>query len=206
LRAARLLLAVLDVRISAAQNAPVPRLFVALELPDDVQAALAGLCHGLPSARWVEEGGFHLTLAFLGDVEGPRFAAVRDGLHSVRCDPFELQLRGIGHFPPRGTPQVVWVGVEDDAAVTTLAERVGRCLRRLGVRSEERRFHAHVTLARLRDTPLPDLLHFIEQRALWRAPTCAVTDFQLYSSVLGREGARHAVESSYPLLPGRTPS
>lgn len=182
----------------------MPRLFVALELPSEVQAALAGLCHGLPSARWVEEGSFHLTLAFLGDVQGPAVDAVREGLHAVRGDPFELQLKGVGHFPPRGAPQVVWAGVEDGASVRSLAEHVGRCLRRVGVRTEERRFLPHVTLARLRDTPLTDLLHFIEQRALWRAPPCSVTDFQLYSSVLGREGARHSVEASYPLLPGRS--
>lgn len=185
--------------------AAVPRLFVALDLPSSVQRALGDLCHGLPSARWVDEGGFHLTLAFLGDVDGPRALAVRDGLNAVRCDPFELQLRGTGHFPPRGAPQVLWAGVDEPAPVVDLAARIGRCLRRVGVRTEARRFMPHVTLARLRDTPLPDLMQFLERHALWRAPPCDLTDFQLYSSTLGKDGAQHRIEASYPFVPGRAP-
>ena len=180
----------------------MPRLFVALELAEGLQDELAELCHGLPSARWTEAGDFHLTLAFLGDVDGPRFEAVREGLNSVRHDPFELRLSGTGHFPPRGAPKVLWAGVEPDEAVRELAGRVERCLRRLGVPTERRRYVPHVTLARLRGTPLPELLHFLERHALWRAAARPVTDFQLFSSVLGRQRALHRVEASYPLIPG----
>lgn len=178
----------------------MPRLFVALALPDEVQDQLAELAVGLPGARWTHTSPFHLTLAFLGEVSGPQARAVREGLHGVRADPFELRLSGVGHFPPRGEPKVLWAGVEPTAPVVALHDAVRRRLLRLGVTPEARRYVPHVTLARLRHTPLQELLRWMEARLDLRSERFAVTHFELVSSVLGREGARHRTEAAYPLF------
>lgn len=182
----------------------MPRLFVSLEIPSSVRTELAALRTAVPGARWLPEEQYHLTLAFLGEVDGPTALAVQEGLHGVRHDPFELTLSGVGHFPPKGRPRVLWAGVEDaaDAAeVSSLAKAVQRCLKRRGLRFEARKFAPHVTLARLRDTPFAPVLGFVEAFATWRSEPFPVTDFALFSSVLGRSGAQHSEEASYPLMP-----
>lgn len=181
----------------------MPRLFVALDLPESEKERLEALCSGVPGARWVRDRQFHVTLAFLGEVSGPVAQAVSEGLHGVRADPFPLTLDGIGHFPPRGAPKVLWVGVDGGAELVQLHDRIKSRLKRLGVSIEERRFAPHVTLARLVHASLPELLRYMEAHMAFRAGPLPVTDFQLYSSVLGRSGAQHTVEASYPLFARR---
>ena len=175
------------------------RLFVAVDLPEAVRERTAELCHGVRGARWTDPDQFHLTLAFLGEVDGPGFVAARDGLAAVRAEPFELALAGVGHFPPRGRPRVLWAGLDPSEPLLALHRRVVSRLERQGLAPERRRYAPHVTLARLQRPALPDVLAFLAAHGTWRLPPFPVDAFQLYSSVLGRRGATHRVEASYPL-------
>ncbi len=178
----------------------MPRLFVAIDLPEPLKDRLAGLCQGVHGARWVTDGQFHITLSFLGQVEGPAARQVQEGLAGVRCDPFTLRLSGIGHFPPRGQPKVLWTGVQPDDELRLLQGRVNSRLKRLGLPGESRRYAPHVTLARLSRPAMAPLLQYMGDHASFESEPFAVTDFQLFSSVLGRSGAVHRVEASYPLM------
>jgi 2'-5' RNA ligase len=181
----------------------MPRLFVAVDLPEEHLDLLGSLCNGLPGARWVRDRQFHLTLRFLGSVEGPQVRVVEEALHGVRADPFELALHGVGHFPPRGPPRVLWAGVEESEELHELHRQVERVLRRAGLPPEERKFAAHVTLARLNETPLPRLLGFLREHATLRSEPFVVNDIALYSSVLSSAGAQHLREAVYPLFARR---
>ena len=152
----------------------MPRLFVALEIPEELRPALSALRRGIPGARWVPDEQFHLTLAFVGEVEGPVATAARDGLNGVRADPFELELSGVGRFPPRGRARVLWAGLRETDEVAALADAVRRCLSRRGVPTESRRFAPHVTLARLngatdRDVTAPAEAHPARQKGVCRS-------------------------------------
>jgi 2'-5' RNA ligase len=181
----------------------MPRLFVAIDLPDTVKDGLEPMCFGVEGARWVQERQFHLTLAFLGELSGPQAARIEQGLMRVRGDPFELQLQGVGHFPPRGAPKQLWAGVEACDELTELHERVLSAVRQCGLKPETRRYHPHVTLGRLRHAPLPSVAGFLEANALQRSEPFAVTDFQLFRSVLARSGAQYSIQASYPLFERR---
>ena len=74
----------------------MPRLFIALELPEDVSAALDRLCEGLPGMRWAEADQFHLTLRFIGEVGQGLFYEIGEALARVSHPPFELALKGLG--------------------------------------------------------------------------------------------------------------
>src|SRR5262249_55470664 len=152
---------------------------------------LASLCNGLPGAHWVRDRQFHLTLRFLGEVEGPVARAASDALNGVRADPFELSLQGVGLFPPRGPPRVLWAGIEPSEELLELQRQVERILRRAGLPPESRKFAPHVTLARLTGAPLPRLLAFVREHATLRSEPFPVTDVSLYSSVTSSEGAVH---------------
>src|SRR4051795_9052565 len=96
------------------------RLFVSIELPDDVKSSLARLAGDVPGARWLEPDEMHLTVRFIGEVDGVVFDDILAALDDVRVPSFTLGLRGVGHFPPRGEPRVLWAGLERSPELTTL--------------------------------------------------------------------------------------
>jgi 2'-5' RNA ligase len=89
----------------------MPRLFVALDLPEDIKRSLEPLAAGLGDVRWMGADQQHLTLRFLGEVDDGWGRDAAEALALVPGVPFELRLKGIGHFPLRGEPRVLWVGV-----------------------------------------------------------------------------------------------
>ncbi len=104
----------------------MPRLFVAVDLPDEVVEQVERLCIGLPAIRWVEPEQLHLTVRFIGEVEPPAFYELGQALSELSLRPFELRLKGLGIFPPRGAPQTLWGGVEEDGGRAQLRRRVDR--------------------------------------------------------------------------------
>jgi len=182
------------------------RLFVAVPLPEEIKDQLEALCIGLRDARWPRDRQFHVTLRFLGEVEPHRARALEEVLHGVRAEPFELALSGLGHFPPRGKPKVLWAGVAPLEPLADLHRAVGRALRHAGVGPDERKFAAHVTLARLNGTPLHQLLDYLERNRALRSEPFPVTGFTLFASSLSREGAQHRPVAEYPLFGRRSPT
>ena len=86
------------------------RLFVAIDTPENIRAQLEALLSGVPGARWVTSDQLHLTLRFVGEVDGPTFRDIADALGGVEEEAFELALKGVGHFPPRGKAKILWAG------------------------------------------------------------------------------------------------
>jgi len=175
------------------------RLFVAIDLPERVRDGLAALGGGVPGARWVDGEQLHLTLRFIGEVDGGRFRDIATALDGVGGTPFDLHLDGLGHFPPRGAPRVLWAGVAASAPLVSLRTRVESALAVVGVAREGRKFAPHITLARLKGTRPARVGRFFEDHPLFRSPPFTVESFRLYSSTLGRRGATHRVEAEYPL-------
>jgi 2'-5' RNA ligase len=176
----------------------VPRIFVGIDLPDAVDQHLDLLCGGVPGARWEGKDKFHLTLRFVGDVDGGVAARVGDALDDVELDPFEMTLAGVGFFPPRGQPRVLWAGIEDAAPVIELHGKIERALARLGLEADPRKFAPHVTLGRLRDAPEDRVAAFLAHHSLFRSATFEVRAFQLFSSIKTPTGSKYRIERAYP--------
>jgi RNA 2',3'-cyclic 3'-phosphodiesterase len=176
------------------------RLFVALDPPESARLSLARLCNGVPGAKWVPPEQFHLTLRFIGEVDESTFADISDALATISVAPFSLRLRGVGHFPPRGAPRVLWAGVDDGAPTMRLHTKIETRLQRLGLAPDSRKFAPHVTLARLKNAHLGKVRNFLAQHALFASETFVVPEFHLYSSRLGASDAVHHVEATYPLV------
>lgn len=175
------------------------RLFVSLELPEAVKEALGRLCNDVPGARWAEPEQIHLTVRFIGEVDGLGFQNVADALASVRAAPFSLSLRGVGHFPPRGEPRVLWAGVAKSEELVVLHDRIESALVRVGLEPERRKFAPHVSLARLRATPSRAVGSFLARNALFHTEPIPVDEFHLFSSQLTSKHAVHRNEGTYPL-------
>ena len=149
------------------------RLFVAVELHADVNAQLSRAlealrpCHGY---RWVKCVQLHVTCKFLGEVDAARVVLPRGdlavALRAIEVPALQLGVRGLGQFPPRGRPRVVWAGLSGDvAALEALAERVDRACAALDFPREDRPFRAHVTLARVNDDARPGPLPAVSLEA-----------------------------------------
>ena len=175
------------------------RLFMAIELPDDLKDRLVGLKTAITAANWVKREGYHLTLSFLGEVEAARVPAITAALTNVQSPPFMVTLGGVGRFPPRGSARVLWVGIDHQPALMTLQQQVERALVPLGFPPEDRLFSAHITLARLKSDARREVEAFLEQHRAFRADPFPVSAFYLIESTLTPQGAHYRPAASFPL-------
>lgn len=175
------------------------RLFVAIFLPDELRAQLAQLANGLPGARWVDEDNLHLTLRFLGELDGAEAADVDEALASLRMPAFDLDFAGVDHFAERRRVRSLWAGVRANPALSRLHDKVEQAVIRTGLPPERRKFRPHVTLARFKSDPGVKLHEYLAQHALFKAAPFCVEKFCLFSCFLSGEGAIYNVEAEYPL-------
>jgi 2'-5' RNA ligase len=191
-------LQLLDYPITQLPNYPISvRLFVALDLDDAARRAIAALQQRVvmavgagPSVKMVDPMHMHLTLAFLGEIADPAVPAIVDTLSThIDLRSFAAELQGLGVFPPRGTPRILWVGVREGATqIEEVQREVTSRLTRLGVAVERRLFHPHLTLARWRTSEPTD-----RRRALSADPHAVVArlgvdHFTIYHSRLSPAG------------------
>jgi len=179
----------------------MPRLFVALPLPEDVADALTALQEGVPDAAWVPWENFHITLAFIGNVNGGAQHDVADALATVDGPILDLEIAGVDHFVEGRTPKVLYAAVTPTEALTRLQEKVSSTLRGEGVILDRRRFRPHVTLARFnRHAGMGHhIAQFVASNNLCRFGPFEVDCFRLYESHMRPEGAVYTVEAEYPL-------
>ncbi|CAG0971246.1 RNA 2',3'-cyclic phosphodiesterase [Geobacter sp.] len=175
------------------------RLFVAIDLPDDIRQSVADTCRGLPGVRWLPPDQLHLTLRFIGEADDAVDAAIRSGLAIITSPAFPLSLQGVGCFPSPRRPRVLWVGLNGGEPLMQLQREVETAVVTAGIPPEERPFSPHITLARLKDHREGDVAPFLARNASFQCEPFTVDAFHLYSSILTAKGAIHRREASYPL-------
>lgn len=176
----------------------MPRLFVAIELPESVVTTLAETQCGVPGARWVTPDRMHCTLRFIGEVEATAASVVEDVLGFARARPFEVTVRGLGWFPERAPPRVLWAGIDPRDPLTALRRTVQSALNRAGIAREKQRFIPHVTLARLARAPLERVREWVLQHDAVTTEPFEVDRFVLFSSQLTPNGPIYRREAIYP--------
>ncbi|MCH7487587.1 MAG: RNA 2',3'-cyclic phosphodiesterase [Proteobacteria bacterium] len=175
------------------------RLFVALPLPAQVRQGLAGLCSGLPGARWIRPENMHVTMRFIGEVDGAGADDAHMALRGVRGWAFPLSLSGLGSFQSGRRLRLLWAGVEDQPVLVRLRDDVETALVRSGLEPERRKFKPHVSLARFNAQPGNKLGPYLDAYGAFSAGPFPVTAFVLMRSHLNRAGAHYEVMADYPL-------
>lgn len=176
------------------------RCFLAFPIPSAVREAIAGLQRTLrrhvPDLRWVRPEGIHLTILFLGEIDpeaaSPLLADLAAGCADLPAG--AACLRGLGLFPPRGRPRVLWVGVEEEGGSTLapLHRAALAAARSRGWDVDDRGYRPHVTLARARGP----LGRRSVEAGIGGHRDVAIGSVPLercilYRSILGPGGARH---------------
>lgn len=188
------------------------RLFVALDLPDEVRRNLAELIAQLKpkcrEARWARPESMHLTLKFIGhavkDEDTQKLAELRAALAAVRSDgPVELHFRGAGFFPNSRCPRVVWCGVEASPNLARMAADIESALEPLGIPRENRDFVPHLTLARI-ESPrgTEPLIRAAEDLESIDLGSLSATEFYLFESKLKPSGAEYKKIEAYDFVKG----
>ncbi len=175
------------------------RLFVALPLPPDTRTRLSLLGGGVPGARWTPPDSLHLTLRFIGEIDGGAAQECAEALESVRVPPFALTLSGLETFGQGEAARVLWVGVEREPALLDLRERVESALRLAGIAPDAQKYIPHITLARLKKPSVGALMRQIAAHSPVRVGPVAFDRFILYSSWSHADGPFYREEAVYPL-------
>lgn len=133
------------------------RSFVAVEIPSDMQIALARSTAALqealpkPLVRWVAPQNVHLTLKFLGDVSPANLELLADAMtaETITHEAFSMTVGGLGAFPSPRRARIIWVGLNAPAVLTALLRGIEAVAARLGYAAEDRPFSPHLTIGRV---------------------------------------------------------
>jgi 2'-5' RNA ligase len=183
------------------------RSFIAIDLPEATRHALAAVQEHLKQSRagvrWVKPSSIHLTLKFLGNIHP---AQVEDIARAVAQEvrdqpPITLGAAGLGAFPSRRKPRVLWIGMEGEVQrLTRIQSRVENALQLLGFAREKRAFRPHLTIGRVKDRRrLQSLIDAMAELKIPEFDSFDVTEIILYKSDLRPTGAIYTKLHRMPL-------
>jgi 2'-5' RNA ligase len=170
------------------------RLFIALRPPPPIREILFDLMDGVPAARWQDDEQLHLTLRFVGEVERPQAEDLAVALAHVHLPAAPVvTLSGVGSFGQRGRADTLWAGVSPAGVLADLHARVERACAHAGLPPEGRRYHPHVTVARLARSAGagPAVGEWLARHAGLASEPFALPHLILYRSHLARSGAAY---------------
>ena len=176
----------------------MPRLFSAIEIPRSVAERLTVLRAGLTGARWVDPENYHLTLRFIGDVDGATARDFTAALGEIVAAPFELEVSGLSSFGG-GRPRAIFAGIAPSQGLEVLQRANERAAREAGLPQEGRNYKPHVTLARLKGARAEAVAAYLERQGDIGPEPFTVSRFVLYSSRNSVGGGHYVVEAAYPL-------
>jgi len=191
----------------------IMRVFVGLDIDDEIRGRMEEFIRevrGLaPDVRWVTPESLHVTLKFVGEKPDGVVKEIEKTLGSIAAEAFEVSFRGCGFFPTAKAARVFWVGIETDARLAQLADKVEEKLAGIGIPKEERAFSPHLTLARggarigsgsgapgrrsgdRVNQRFAKLQERLNEQATLEFGTMAAREFFLYRSQLSPKGARY---------------
>jgi len=184
------------------------RLFIALDIPEDVRERLREYVERVriyaPEARWARLESLHVTLKFIGEVNDAKVQEIKDALTRVKGEPFQVDFKEVGFFPNPRSARVFWAGVSSIDALSQLASAVEESAEKAGVAREKRPYHAHLTLARAPEAGASrHCFRLLQERLSSETPpqfgTMTAQEFFLYQSQIMRGGARYTKLQRFPL-------
>jgi RNA 2',3'-cyclic 3'-phosphodiesterase len=178
------------------------RAFVAVDLVPELKITLETLIRsvgkGAKGVKWTRPEGMHLTLKFLGSITEAEVESAKILLKDTagRHRPFSLDLEGTGTFPPGGrkSVRVLWTGIREAPELLALQKDVEDGFETIGIPREDRAFHPHLTLGRVKSpVGLDAALHELEKYETTEFGRMTVLRITLFESLLGPGGAEHRI-------------
>ena len=179
----------------------MPRLFIALPVPEEITSQLSALQSGVPDARWVPPENFHVTLCFAGEVQGGTMRDLEEELADAMGPKFAMALSGVEQFSSGKQPRALAALVQKSERLERLQQKISTIVRHCGIEVARRKFRPHVTLARFGSGAETGhhMAQFMASHAQFRAGPWVAEHFSLYSSRSGRSGRIYTEEAAYGL-------
>jgi RNA 2',3'-cyclic 3'-phosphodiesterase len=181
------------------------RLFLAIELPQDVRDHLLNvrrrLEEALPKISYTKFENLHLTLKFLGEVEKKKVAGISESLAMIKPARIELQAAGMDCFPNRGPIKIVTSKLEGTLPpLRALVESIEQRCKFLGFEKEQRAYRPHVTIGRARPVLSAKFRAMAEEATadLWPGPSFAPAGFVMMESQLSPDGSKYTPVGRFP--------
>jgi 2'-5' RNA ligase len=153
------------------------RTFIALDMPPEIKAALEAYVQPLKSLRgrvsWAKRENLHLTLKFLGDTPANRVDEIAAALQEIAATStsFAADIAGSGAFPNDQAPRVLWVGINDESGtLLKLAKAIDERVHGFGFAKEKRAFAPHLTIGRVKDPRLPEIVRALKEKPFSTMP------------------------------------
>lgn len=185
---------------------PSLRLFLAIETPKEVVAQLTAVQQTLKSinaeVKWESSNKFHITTNFLGPVSPDLLPGIVSSIRGVleTQPPFRIRYTGLGCFPERRNPKVIWAGVQTESGtVKEIHAEVERVLIPLGIPSEGRDYHPHVTLGRVKGPKNVKSLIATMETVTFESPPVEIQQLVLMKSELEPGGSIYTIIETLPL-------
>lgn len=185
---------------------PLLRLFIAVQTPPQIRSQISPIIRQLKESnaevRWEPEEKLHATIKFLGGTDEAILERISSELERVCADHGGLSLsyRGLGCFPNRQRPRVIWIGMEDmKGNLSSLHEKIESSMALLGFEREERSFRLHITLGRVKGARrLPHLLSTLETITFESQPV-TINEIVIVKSELRQSGSVYTTLKTIPL-------
>ena len=157
---------------------------------------------GTNQINWVDPLNYHITLKFFGDVEEYYINSLNQLIEQVASETktFTLQYDQLGFFGSEKQPHVLWFGFKKQPAVQELQKSIEKAVTDLGFQPEEKKFHPHLTLARIKKiNDAQPLMQYIKLKNSGIYGKYSVEKFQLFKSVLHSSGPDYKVLQEFRL-------
>ena len=184
------------------------RMFIAIELPTEIRERITAHVHRVrklvpdAQASWSRAENIHLTLKFLGDTSQAQVEKISEAasLSVAQFQLFKIEVAGSGAFPTRSVPKVLWIGVNDlEGKLADLHARLEEECALMGFKKEERRFHPHLTVARLRKPQDARRLAAAHNQLQFESIEFDVSEVFVIRSELSSAGSKYTTISRHPL-------
>ncbi len=185
---------------------PTLRLFIAIDTPPEIKPQIAAIRDRLEESRadvkWEADNKFHATLKFLGETDDQLLPEIVSSIEGIDRTKAQLLVKytGIGCFPNRRDPKVIWVGIEDlRGNLASLQEGIKVVLAPFGFERDEKTFHPHVTIGRVKgERGIKSLLRMMESITFESQPV-TIREVVLIKSELKPSGSEYTILKSIPL-------
>ncbi len=175
------------------------RFFVAISLPEETRKELVDLDPKISGVRWTSADQMHLTLGFFAHVPVEIDPSFRENLLAIEFRAFFLPIKGLGTFPPKGSPKIIWIGVgSGHPHLFQIHKRVQEAAIAVGLEPDLRPWHPHVTLARCQPFAGGAVSKFLKQQVDRDLGMIRVDAFHLFCSELTPAGPIHTCELTIP--------
>jgi len=178
------------------------RAFIAIDLDPEIKKNLMDILRRLKrlapqNVGWVKEHGLHLTLKFLGEIDEIQATQIKDLMKDIAgtTKPFPMEMKGTGFFPPASRhPRVLWIGTTEQPLLAELQERFEDGLEKIGFSREDRPFHPHLTLGRIKGPfALAEIIAELKKQEAAAFGEMIVNKVALFQSVLKPTGAEYSI-------------